>query len=83
MLISSMSAERGNSIHLSKVWSISLWFGSNCDSLSPTHAIREVGMYGTIGGCYKCLSRTTWGSYGSQISEKHIKETGMEQKILI
>lgn len=47
----------------------------------PRMAIREVGKaMGLSEDVTSALSRTVWGSYGSQISEKHIKETGMETK---
>ena len=44
----------------------------------PRMAIREVGKaMGLSEDVTSSLARTVWGSYGSEIAEKHVKETGM------
>ena len=45
----------------------------------PRMAIREVGkVMGLSEDVTSSLARTVWGSYGSEIAEKHVKETGMD-----
>ena len=45
----------------------------------PRMAIREVGkVMGLKEDVTSSLARTVWGSYGSEIAEKHVKETGMD-----
>ena len=45
----------------------------------PRMAIREVGkVMGLSEDVTSTLARTVWGSYGSEIAERHVRETGMD-----
>ena len=47
----------------------------------PRMAIREVGkVMGLSDDVTSALARTVWGSYGSEIAEKHVQETGMDMR---